>query len=489
LVLRCVLPKIVAEKPTTIAVNFLPHTPTDRQQLLAACGLTHIDDLFADIPFSGPDHWDTLPRHGLDELTLESTITQYARQNHGADKVCFLGAGAYARYVPAVVNHIASRSEFYTAYTPYQPEIAQGTLQVIYEFQTMIAELTGLPVANASVYDAANAVTEAALMALRITRRPDVLVASGVHPHATDALACYMQPLDGLTLHRSQAGGNVQALLAELTPTTACLIVQTPDYVGTLWPMEVLAEACQANGTLLVVSADPVSLGLLTPPGQLSNGMGADIVVGDLQPLGNGLSFGGPYAGYMACKAAYLRQLPGRLVSRTTDASGQTAYCLTLQTREQHIRRQKATSNICTNQALNVLKATVMLTLLGPTGLKQLASISVKRAHALARRLAALPGIQVWHANESATFFNEFVVTLPIPVNAVLAALEDQGILGGLPVSGCVAGYTVPPNSLLIATTELTPPLAIDRYVSTVAACLDKGLNPSPELEGAMAHA
>jgi glycine dehydrogenase subunit 1 len=446
-------------------VNFLPHTPPDRQALLAACGLSQVSDLFADIPVSSPPHWGNIPLQGLDEATLEANLSDYAYRNTGAGMGCFAGGGAYARYVPAVVSHIASRSEFYTAYTPYQPEIAQGTLQVIYEFQTMIAELTGLPVANASVYDAANAVTEAALMALRITRRSQVLLAPGVHPHAAGALQTYLSPLTDYALICANTGYDPAALLARLTPQTACLVVQTPDYLGNLWDVAMLAQACQANGTLLVVSADPVSLGLLEAPGKL----GADIVVGDLQPLGNGLSFGGPYAGYMACKTAYVRQLPGRLVSRTTDASGQTAYCLTLQTREQHIRRQKATSNICTNQALNVLKATVMLTLLGPQGLQQLARVSVQRAHQLADQLARLPGVTVLNP----AFFNEFVLCLPLPAAQAMAALEPQGLLGGIVLSQSVSGYTLPPRCLLVAVTEMTTPAMLDRYVMTLTTLLN----------------
>jgi glycine dehydrogenase subunit 1 len=451
----------------TPTANYLPHTPADVQALLTACGVASLNDLFADIPAAlyhssgltqAMQTAQAMPLTGLDELTLEQTLTPYAHQNTGATMGCFLGGGAYHRYVPAAVAHIANRSEFYTAYTPYQPEVAQGTLQVIYEFQSMVASLTGLPVANASVYDGANAVTEAVLMALRITGRHTVVMMQGVHPHAIEATQCYLTPHTDITVYTDHKGTEA------LPPDAGCVVVQTPDYYGTLWDLPALAALCQAQGILLIVSADPVSLGVLPAPGLL----GADIVVGDLQPLGNGLSFGGPYAGYMACKQAYLRQLPGRLVSQTTDATGQTAYCLTLQTREQHIRRQKATSNICTNQALNVLKATVMLTLLGPTGLAQLATLSVQRAHWLANALTALPGVTLWHP-ENRPFFNEFVVTFPLPTSQVLNALAQNGLLGGIPLQKVA---DVPANTLLVAVTEMTTPAMLQTYVNTVAALL-----------------
>jgi glycine dehydrogenase subunit 1 len=443
---------------------FLPHTPADRAAMLATCGLPDADALFADIPLdvkrsTGDSRWGALPLHGLDELSLEAVFTELANQNTAANMACFMGGGAYQRYVPAVVNHIASRSEFYTAYTPYQPEIAQGTLQVIYEFQSMIAELTGLPVANASVYDAANAVTEAVLMALRITKRSEVLLMQGVHPHATQAMATYIAPL-GVS-HQT-----VSSVTGALTPQTACVVVQQPNYYGLLCDVPALAAACKANGSLLIVSADPVSLGVLPAPGA----MGADIVVGDLQPLGNHLAFGGPYAGYMACQSAYLRQLPGRLASKTVDGSGQTAYCLTLQAREQHIRRQKATSNICTNQALNVLKATVMLTLLGPQGLAEMATLSVQRLHRLVKGLCDLPGVSVWQP-DNLPFFSEAVVTFPTPVEPLLRELENQHILGGIPLDAA-SHPAIPTNSLLITATEMAPDVAIDRYLKTVSVWL-----------------
>jgi glycine dehydrogenase subunit 1 len=450
--------------------NFLPHTDDTVASMLATCGVATLDNLFADVPSSHYHTQGLVPANhpqanGLDELTLEQELTQLAEQNASSRMACFLGAGAYYRYVPAAVSHIASRSEFYTAYTPYQPEMAQGTLQVTYEFQTMMSSLTGLPVVNASVYDGTNAVTEAVLMAQRINQRPAVVFMEGVHPHAVEATRCYLSPYSDVTLYLNQTDTH------RIDAQTSCVVVQTPDYYGTLWQLDALATHCKQQGTLLIVSADPVSLGVLEAPGK----QGADIVVDDLQPLGNNLSFGGPYAGYMACQQTYLRQMPGRLVSKTTDATGNPAYCLTLQTREQHIRRQKANSNICTNQALNVLKATAMLTLLGPDGLGRLATLSVQRAHWLANALCQLPGVRLWQP-QGRPFFNEFALTLNKPVQPVLDAMAQQhGILAGVPL---VADPNAPANALLVAVTEMNPPSQLQAYVMAMAQCL---LVPQPE--------
>jgi glycine dehydrogenase subunit 1 len=433
--------------------------------MLSKIGVQSIDDLFSDIPGQLREniHYHTLPQQGLTEAELQQELSELARLNHGAQMACFLGGGAYNRFIPMAVNTIASRSEFYTAYTPYQPEIAQGTLQVTYEFQTMICELTGMDVANASVYDGASAVTEAAFMAMRATRRSRVLIAHSLHPDYRQVLKTYAEGLGDVTLVEfdPMKPGDLLSSSHPDAPKTACVIIQVPNYFGGLEETETIQQFCKASGAFFIVSAEPVSLGLLTPPGQY----GADIVTGDIQPLGNNLSFGGPYGGYIATQNKHLRQLPGRLVGKTLDKNGKQCYTLTLQTREQHIRREKATSNICTNQALNVLKATVYMSLIGPNGLKHLANLSVQRAHSLVSRLKKLPGVSLYVPGQP--FLFEVALRFPIPVQPLLASLEQQGILGGIALERF---YPDAKNCLLIACTEVTSPADIERYVQCVEA-------------------
>jgi len=443
--------------------NFLPHTEAERQVMLQTIGVNNIDDLFSDIPASLRENiaYQVLPAKGLSEAELQGELFHWAQMNQGPRMACFLGGGAYSRFIPMAVNTIASRSEFYTAYTPYQPEIAQGTLQVTYEFQTMICELTGMHVANASVYDGASAVTEAALMALRATKRNRVLIANTVHPDYRQVLKTYFYGLgdEELVEFNPEASEEILNPEAEGAKRVACVIIQVPNYLGGLEATEPVRAFCEKTGALFIVSADPVSLGMLKAPGSY----GADIVVGDIQPLGNNLSFGGPYGGYIATLSKYTRQLPGRLVGKTVDKHGTQCYTLTLQTREQHIRREKATSNICTNQALNILKATVYLSLIGPVGLKQLANISLQRAHHLASRLKKLPGITQYIPGQP--FFFEFALRFPTPVQPLLAHLEQQQILGGINLERF---YPEAKNCLLITCTETTAPQDIDRYALAV---------------------
>jgi glycine dehydrogenase subunit 1 len=466
--------------------HFLPHTDADRRDMLAVIGVEDQEALFADIPASLRENvrFDVLPERGLSEPELQQMLKDWARLNRGQEMACFLGGGAYARFIPPAVQTIAGRSEFYTAYTPYQPEIAQGTLQATYEFQTMISELTGMDAANASVYDGASAVAEAALMALRVTRRSRVRVARTVHPDYRRVLKTYMTPLDELKpkgveiIEFDPSEWNQAGPESRPDRETACVIVQVPDYFGALPDLAGIRRFCEASGALFVVSAEPVSLGILQPPGAY----GADIVIGDIQPLGNALAFGGPYGGYIATRNRYLRQLPGRLAGRAVEKTrettegkngqngvqaGRIGYTLTLQTREQHIRRETATSNICTNQALNVLKATVYLSLLGPAGLKNLAALSAQRAHALAHRLQQLPGVRLYRPEQP--FLFEFALQFPVPVAPLLAALQERGILGGIPLERF---YPEARNTLLIACTELTTATDIDRYVTIVTEVL-----------------
>ncbi len=440
--------------------NFLPHTDADRQAMLDTIGVKGIDALFQDIPaqLRNNIHYSILPGKGLSEQELTQTLSALANRNQGQRMACFLGGGAYARFIPMAVNTIAGRSEFYTAYTPYQPEIAQGTLQVTYEFQTMICELTGMDVANASVYDGASAVTEAALMALRTTKRNRILIADTVHPDYRAVLKTYLTGLGDIELIEFDPA-QVASLLKPDDQQTACVIIQMPNYLGNLEDTAAIQAFCQATSALFIVSAEPISLGLLKAPGSY----GADIVTGDIQPLGNSLSFGGPYGGYIACRSKYLRQLPGRLVGRTVDKNGIQCYTLTLQTREQHIRREKATSNICTNQALNVLKATVFLSIVGPAGLKHLATLSMQRMHHMAERLQRLNGISLYQP--TLPFLNEVAIRFPVPVNGLLKHLESRCILGGIVLARF---YPEAKDVLLVTCTEMTSPEQIDLYVAAV---------------------
>jgi glycine dehydrogenase subunit 1 len=453
--------------------NFLPHTDAERQAMLHTIGVRSIDDLFSDIPphLRNNIRYNVLPAKGLSEAELQQELASLATQNAGASMACFLGGGAYSRFIPMVVNNIASRSEFYTAYTPYQPEIAQGTLQVTYEFQTMICELTGMDVANASVYDGASALTEAAFMAMRATKRNRILVAKTVHPDYRQVLKTYTTGLGDVDVVEfdPQKPGTLLNAEHEAAKKTACVLIQVPNYFGGLEATEPVRQFCETTGALFVVSAEPVSLGLLKAPGSY----GADIVTGDIQPLGNNLSFGGPYGGYIASKNKHMRQLPGRLVGRTTDKNGTQCYTLTLQTREQHIRREKATSNICTNQALNILKATVYLSLIGPVGLKYLANLSVQRMHALTSRLRKLPGVALY--TDGQPFLFEAALQFPVPVQPLLSHLEQQGILGGIALERF---YPEAKNVLLITCTEMTLPEHIDQYVTAISQYLQK-IQPS----------
>ncbi len=443
--------------------NFLPHTEPDRIAMLAAMGMTHTDELFADVPaqLKNMPHPQWLPQTGLDEWALQEQLNQTAKLNTGTDALCFLGGGAYNRFIPSVVNTTASRGEFYTAYTPYQPEMSQGTLQVGFEFQTMIAELTGMDAANASVYDGGTAVAEAALMAMRIRKKSHVAILRSVNPQYREILATYARGLEHVTITEVATVDELTALpnAADL----AGVIVQQPNYFGTLEDMATIGDFCQSNKALFIVSADPVSLAVLDAPGNY----GADIVVGDIQPLGNALAYGGPYGGYMATNGKFTRQLPGRLVGKSKDTDGRPCYTLTLQTREQHIRREKATSNICTNQALNILKATVYLALAGAKGLAQVAERSMERMHQLTEQLAQLPGVSLTFPNTPYGF--ECAFTLPGPVQPVVDAMAQQGILAGIPLDGDYPEY---PNSLLVCCTELTTPDAISTYVQALSRTL-----------------
>ncbi|MBL8675766.1 MAG: aminomethyl-transferring glycine dehydrogenase subunit GcvPA, partial [Rhodospirillales bacterium] len=411
-------------------MRYLPLTDADRREMLAAVGARSVDELFRDVPAAAilPGPIAELPPH-QGELEVERAFQAYAAMNLSpASHPSFLGAGAYRHHVPSAVDHLIQRGEFLTSYTPYQPEITQGTLQYLFEFQTQVTMLTGMEVANASMYDGSTGTAEAVLMANRVTRRSKAILSGGLHPHYR-AVVETTAKWQGFTAAAQPADPRAVEDLARLVDReTSCVVVQNPSFFGQVRDLAPLAKACQAAGALLiVVVTEVVSLGALTPPGE----MGADIVVCEGQSLGVGLQFGGPYVGLFATKEKHLRQVPGRLVGETVDADGKRGFVLTLSTREQHIRREKATSNICTNSGLMALAFTIHLTLLGEAGLRRLAELNHAKAVELADRIAALPGVEVLND----TFFNEFTVRLPKPAAGVVEALARKGILAGVPVS------------------------------------------------------
>jgi len=433
-------------------MRYLPLSDEDRSLMLAKVGAGSIDELFRDVPaearLTGPIHG--LPMHAS-ELSVERQLSALANRNMVAGEVpFFLGCGAYRHHVPASVDHLIQRGEFLTAYTPYQPEIAQGTLQVLFEFQTQVARLLGCEVANASMYDGSTACWEAIGMARRITRRKRAIISSGVHPHYV-AVCRTMAKFTGdtldLALPELAAATDAERLIASIDKDTSCVVVQYPDILGRIADLAPIAEAAHRHGALLVaVVTEPVALGLIKSPGE----MGADIVVGEGQSIGVGLQFGGPYVGLFACREKHVRQMPGRLAGETVDAEGKRGFVLTLSTREQHIRREKATSNICTNSGLCALAFSIHMTLLGEQGLRRLAEINHQRTVEVAERLAAIPGISL--INDS--FFNEFTIRLPIEARPAVHAMVDKRVLGGVSLGRLYPGEAALANGLIIAVTE-----------------------------------
>jgi glycine dehydrogenase subunit 1 len=408
-------------------MRYLPLTAQSRKEMLQAIGAASVDELFKDVPKSAfMKGLANLPEH-MGELEIERKLGAYANENHHAGKgPFFLGAGCYYHHVPSTVDYIIQRSEFLTAYTPYQPEIAQGTLQYLYEYQSFIALLTGQEVANASLYDGATAMAEAALMAMRITKRSKVVYGSEIHPHYTEVLNSYLKNIGA-----EQAGHS-----GAVDDQTACVIVQSPDFFGNVHAYAEWRKKCDDAGALLIVVVNEIlSLGLLPAPAE------ADIVCGEAQSIGVAMSFGGPHLGFFACREKFIRQMPGRVCGETVDADGKRGFVLTLSTREQHIRREKATSNICTNQGLCALAFTVHMSLLGEDGFKTLACLNHEKACALADALEKA-GLKI--ANK--TFFNEFTVDLPKDAAPVVEKLAGQGIIAGYPVG----------NKLVVAATEMT---------------------------------
>jgi glycine dehydrogenase subunit 1 len=441
--------------------HYISITDQDRQAMLDAIGVNSVEALFDVVPDAVRFPPVDLPEP-MGEAELMRELRRMNNQNANAHThSIFLGAGAYNHFVPAAVDALLRRSEFYTAYTPYQPEIAQGTLQAIFEYQTLICALTGMDAANASHYDGATALAEAAVMALTSTRNKRTIVVSPtVHPQHRAVLRTYMQGLGVRIVGDEDPAASLHDVLAQVDDSTAALIVQTPDFLGQLHDLQPLADTVHAVKGLLIAHVDPLALGLFQAPGAA----GADIVTGDGQPLGIPLSFGGPYLGIFACKEQYIRRMPGRLAGATVDLDGQVGYVLTLQTREQHIRREKATSNICTNQGLMMLASTVHMCLLGKTGLRQVAELCYHRAHYAANEIAKLPGYEVV---TNGPFFKEFVIKTPQPVAQINQQLAEQGIIGGYDLQ---QDYPHLGDSMLLCVTEMNTKTDIDALVQALNA-------------------
>ncbi len=446
-----------------VTMEYIPKTANEEKAMLKAIGAGSFDALL-DIPeklrLGRPLR---LPKP-LTQMELLREMWQLSRESYDtAMALSFMGGGSYDHFIPSTVAHVLSRSEFATSYTPYQAEMSQGLLQATYEYQTMICQITHMEVSNASVYDGASALAEAALMAIRLTKRNKIVVASSMHPHYRSVIETYLSGLSNASVTLSYAplrAGQVslEDLERVVTGDIAAVLVQHPNFFGQLEEMEEISRLAHACGALLVMSVDPISLGLLKTPGEYD----ADIAVGEGQSLGNPMSFGGPYVGFFATRRAFIRQMPGRVVGATTDATGRPGFCLTLQAREQHIRRERATSNICTNQGLNALAAAVYLATLGPTGLKEVATLSLANAHTAAGEIAAIPGFSLAF---SSPFFKEFVVRTPIPAATLLRALASEGIFAGIDLGQYYPDLS---DAILICLTEKHSAVDINRFVQAL---------------------
>jgi glycine dehydrogenase subunit 1 len=440
--------------------RYLPMTEQDQKEMLSAIGVSNTDELFSDIPEKVRFQGEYNIKPAKSESALLKELTKLAVKNADTKRYAsFLGAGVYDHYAPVIVDHVISRSEFYTAYTPYQPEISQGELQAIFEFQTMICELTGMDVANSSMYDGGTALAEAAMLSSGHTRRNKILISQTVHPESRDVVKSYAKGqnvevveiphLDGLT--------DLTALKELISEDIAGVIVQYPNFFGRIEPLKDIEKIIHESKAMFIVSSNPLALGALTPPGKL----GADIVVGDAQPFGIPAAFGGPHCGYFAVTTKLLRKVPGRLVGETVDEDGKRGFVLTLQAREQHIRREKATSNICSNQALNALAASVAMTALGKKGVKEMAIQNIQKAHYTKKALQA-KGIEIVFEGPS---FNEFVIKLPVSYQQLNDRLFEKGIIGGYHL-----GRTYPElqDHMLVAVTELRTKEEIDAFAAEV---------------------
>jgi len=435
---------------------YIPNTESDRQSMLSEIGVSDLNELFSDIPEQYRNPTLNLPRP-KSEFELMSYINQLVSMNKvPGDYSCFLGAGSYRHYIPAVVRSLTSRGEYVTSYTPYQPEVSQGTLQTEFEFQTLCAQLTGMEVANAGMYDGSTSFAEGALMAARITKRNNIVILDSVSPSYIEVLETYTNALEGI---------NIEILsldeLANIDEDTACILVQQPNFFGYLEDMQKISEIAHSNGSLFVVYADPFSMTIFEPPGSF----GADVVVAEAQSMGVAPIFGGPYVGIFACKQEHIRQMPGRIVGKTIDQDGRDAYVLTLQTREQHIRRERATSNICTSVALIALMTTIFMASNGKKGMKHIGEVIYHKAHYLSSLISDLPGFTL---PLEGTFFQEFVIQCPIDPKVINEKLLDYKIIGGLDISKSIH------NGMLVCASELN---SIDEIHGFVAALKEITLN------------
>ena len=445
-------------------MRYLPLTTDDRNKMLSEIGVGDIEELFKDVPN------DALLKSAIDlpshksEMEVETSITSFAKKNKTTNVFpSFLGAGNYSHHIPASVDHLIQRGEFLTSYTPYQPEIAQGTLQALFEFQTQVSLITGMEVANASMYDGATATSEAVLMACRITRRDKIILSNGLHPHYNEVIKTNSRHLK-LSID-STSVYNKKALCELIDENTACIVVQNPDFFGRVQDFTELSETCHQYGALLIIAVtEIISLGALTNPGE----MGADIVSGEGQSLGNPISFGGPHVGLLSTREKFLRQMPGRLAGETVDEDGKRGWVLTLSTREQHIRREKATSNICTNSGLCALAFSIHLSLLGEDGFTQLAKINHQKAIDLSKAIESLDEVEL--INE--TFFNEFTLKLPKPAISIVEEMANKGVLAGVPVKRLIPDDIDMENMLIVAATELTTNSDIEKFVTCLRETL-----------------
>lgn len=446
-----------------MAWSYLPHTQDDRRSMLAGIGVGTVEELFSDIPKELLlDRPLQLPPT-MSELELVTSLQKLAARNANLQEyTCFLGAGAYDHYIPSVIDHVIRRSEFYTAYTQYQPEISQGYLQALWEYQSMICELTGMAVSNASMYDGGTAVAEGAMMACNATGRREVLVVNTVHPHYRSILATYGKDLDYTIREFGYQDGtaNQEELIQLLNKNIAAVIIQTPNFFGCIEDVKKIAELAHAQGALLIVAIDPISLGILEAPGVL----GADIVVGEGQPMGLATSFGGPYLGFFAATEKLMRKMPGRIVGQTVDHDGNRGFVLTLQAREQHIRREKATSNICSNEALCALTAAVYLSTVGKEGLRQVAELSLQKAHYACGELTKIPGVS---SVFEASYFKEFIVRCPRSIGQINKELLAEKIIGGLDLG---IYYPELENCMLLCVTENRTQDDINQLVKKLGA-------------------
>jgi glycine dehydrogenase subunit 1 len=440
-------------------MDYIPNTDKNRDEMLEKIGVKDFSQLIKGIPESVLLKEDLKLPPPLSELELVGLLKDLSQQNRSTDEmISFLGGGAYDHFIPSVVNHILLRSEFYTAYTPYQAEVSQGTLQSIYEFQSLICELTGMDVANASMYDGASAVAEAALMSHSTNGKNEIIITDSLHPAYKRVLETYCSGMGLKTITYPVENGLVEpsSLKSNLSSDTSCVIVQSPNFYGVIEDVAKIEELVHSAGALLIMVCDPISLGILKSPGEL----GADIAIGEGQGMGNPMNLGGPFLGFFTAKKEMVRRLPGRLIAATRDSKGQRGFVMTLQTREQHIRREKATSNICTNEALCTLASAVYLSLMGKKGIKEVARLCVQKAHYAVEELTKINGFKLKY---QASFFKEFVLETPVPAGEIINRLLDKNILAGVDLSRFDPGLK---DSLLICVTEKRTKKEIEYFVS-----------------------